>query len=360
MQSVRVGTAWGARLCALLALCSTNCGEMGDVHGHASSDGLVFIREVGESSDLMWVSLSDGSERALTTTPEHNERWPYWSSRAGRLVVQVEPVGGGNSDLLLWDPADGHFVALRESGLRDERWPTWSPIDDSLVYAFRGPGPRAGIAAESMSAGTTRILAFSAKSDFFFRPSFSADGSRLVAQRRGPDGTGSNLWILAVGRLPQRLTSDPEFFDMKPRFTRHGDHVVFSRRPADGHLRDTVLIALESGSTRTIASQPDSDDHSAQPSPTRDEIAFSSDRNGNYAIFLADLEGDSVRQVTHWNDRNAAAPRWSPDGERLVLTVNAVDVRTKSVSNSHLVVIDREGRIELDIPGAMADWMPAW
>lgn len=366
MQTDPAGKAWVAGLCATLMLCAANCSDVPE-RGPSDpisrpSDGLVFVREVGGSSELMWVRLSDGSERTLVATPKLSERWPYWSNAANRLVFQSESVNGGNSDLMIWGPETGVAVPLRESGRRDERWPTWSPGGEWLVYAFRGGGrgPRAGIVSERIDGGATQLLAISGSEDFFFRPSFSADGSKLVAQRRGPGGMGSNLWILVPNQFPQRLTNDSKFFDMKPRFTRDGDHVVFSRRSAEGGRRDIAIITVETGATHILASLPDADDRSARPAPSRDEIAFSSDRNGSYDIYLTDIGGQSIRALTTWNNRDAFTPRWSPDGERLVLTVNPVGAPAKTISNSRVVVIDRSGRVELDIPGAMADWMPAW
>ena len=361
MQTDSAGKNWVAGLCAALMLFATHCADDPQADpSRTDSEGLVFIREIDGSSELMWVRLSDGAERTLLTTPERNERWPYWSNNANRLVFQSEPVAGGNGDLLLWEPESGVAVPLRESDRRDERWPTWSPNGKRLAYAFRGGGRRAGIATHRIDGGPTEIYGFSGMKDFFFRPSFSPDGSKLVAQRRGPDGRGSNLWVLKPNQLPQRLTNDPDFFDMKPWFTRDGDQVVYSQRPADAELRDIAMITLETGATRIVASEPEADDHSGRPAPVRDEIAFCSDRDGNYNIFLADFDGRSVRTLTAFSDRNAFAPRWSPDAERLVITTTPVGVASKNISNSHIVVVDRSGRIELDIPGAMADWMPTW
>jgi len=359
MQREPAGTTRVVGICATLLLCATYCNagnEPGQIR--EESVGIILVREVDGASELIWVRLSDGSERALTATPMRNERWPYWSSASNRLVFQREAVGGGNSNLLLWQPAAGAAVPLRQSDRRDERWPTWSPDGQRLVYAFRGGGDRAGIASYGVDDGATRVLAISRMKDYFFRPSFSPDGTELVAQRRGPDGVGSNLWILAPNQIPRRLTDDLQWFDMKPWFSRGGDRVVFSRRPAPGVQRNIAIITLDTGAIRLNASVPDADDHSGRPSPTRDEIAFSSDRNGSYAIFLTDFDGSSVRAVATFHDRNAFAPRWSPDGDRLVITV--VDGADQTISNSHVVVINRRGDVELDIPGAMPDWMPAW
>ena len=125
---------------------------------------------------------------------------------------------------------------------------------------------------------------------------------------------------------------------MKPFFTRSGDRVVFSRRPADGTSRDIAIITLETGATRIIASLPDADDHSGRPAPTRDEIAFSSDRNGSYDVFLTDFAGRSVRALTTFGDRDVFAPRWSPDGELLALTVNPVGTATNSLCKCNKLV----------------------
>lgn len=56
-----------------------------------------------------------------------------------------------------------------------------------------------------------------------------------------------------------------------------------------------------------------------QPGISRTKIAFSSDRSGHKEIYLADVLGDDIRQIT--NHRNlAVAPRFSPDGQLLTYT----------------------------------------
>ena len=61
------------------------------------------------------------------------------------------------------------------------------------------------------------------------------------------------------------------------------------------------------------------DQHSARPSPLRDELVFSSDRagNGSHDLFLADLAGGGIRALRESPEQDEYAPRWSPDGERI-------------------------------------------
>jgi len=329
----------------------------------SASDGLVFVRIVDGSNELMRVRLADGAEQALTSTPEREETWPYWSSVARRLVFQVSR-GKSDSDLMLWSPEAGE-TPLLETPRREERWPAWSPRRAALVYAFRGGHPAAGLVIADLETGERRIVARSGLRDFFFRPSFSPDGSQIVAQRRGPSGKGSLLWLVESGSPPRPLARDPAWFDMKPCFSRDGEHVLFSRRAIAGGPRDVVSIAREGSDPRTLASAAEADDHSAQPSPTRDEIVFVSDREGHPEVFLADLDGSHVRKLTR-RGLSAYAPRWSPDGDRLVVTATQPDApeprlsERAGLSDTRVVVLDREGNELLDVPGFMPDWMPPW
>lgn len=330
------------------------------------SDGLVFVRTVNGSNEIIRVRLSDGEERALTRTADREETWPYWSQAARRLVFQVaRPGAGANSDLVLWNPETGAETPLGETPRRDERWPVWSPDGRALAYAFRGGEPRAGVTLADLSGGPTRVIAASGVNDFFFRPSFSPDGERLVAQRRGPDGRGSNLWLLSATAPPRPLTDDPAWFDMKAWFTRDGSALVYSRRPRSGGPYDLASLSATGGAPRILASTPASDDHSGRPSPVRDEIAFVSDRAGSFDLYLADLSGERVRRLAESPESNELAPRWSPDGERIVVLRSAREdaprlVQRVSLAEAHIAVFDREGWVLLETPGGMADWMPPW
>lgn len=308
----------------------------------------------------MRVRISDGATRRVTRSDD-NERWPYWSEAAGKLVYQREAVGAGElSRLFLWDPAQDDPMPLTSRRDWDERWPVWSPDGGRLVFAFLGRRPAAGIASISLADGQAALLAETGASDFFFRPSFSPDGLSLLAQRRSPDGSGSSVWILPADGEPRAVTGDPAWFDMKPWFTHTGDSIVFSRRPASGGNRDIYRVSAAGGAAHAIV-RSGSDDHSARPSPTRDEIAFVSNREGSYDAFLANLDGGNLRRLTQTADRDEFAPRWSPDGNRLVVTTGIRGAGDSAdAADLHIVVLDRTGRSMLDVPGEMADWMPPW
>jgi hypothetical protein len=53
----------------------------------------------------------------------------------------------------------------------------------------------------------------------------------------------------------------------------------------------------------------------AQPSPDGRRLAFDSDREGERAVYIADVDGTNIRRVS--GTGYAAVPTWSPDGDRL-------------------------------------------
>ncbi|NDJ52665.1 MAG: protein kinase [Chloroflexi bacterium] len=48
-----------------------------------------------------------------------------------------------------------------------------------------------------------------------------------------------------------------------------------------------------------------------------DRLAFVSDRTGNFDLYLIDIDGSNLRQLTS-NERDDLSPSWAPDGDRIV------------------------------------------
>ena len=99
-------------------------------------------------------------------------------------------------------------------------------------------------------------------------PSFSPD-SRAIVYSRG----GDVFSVRADGSGLRRLTGGPDL-DTAPRVSPDGSYVVFERRGAEGSPADLYSVALNGGGTRAVAATADDDS----------EASFSAD--GKVIVFV--------------------------------------------------------------------------
>jgi len=79
-----------------------------------------------------------------------------------------------------------------------------------------------------------------------------------------------------------------------------------------------IFIEYSDGSIVNITDHPAQDDYAAL-SPNGAQIAFSSTRNGPAFIFVMNVDGTGVRQLTSGSSGDNK-PEWSPDGSKIYFT----------------------------------------
>ena len=197
----------------------------------------------------------------------------------------------------------------------------------SIAYAFRGGVPSGGVALAFWRERRIRLVARSASQRLL-------PATELLARRAAAGGPaphrGTNGELEPVGTVGGGGRATTHLGSRMDRF----EGLVLSRWNAN-HLhpaccRGQRLRRLGNHNPRAVpptrSLQEQDGGHSARPSPTRDEIAFVSDRDGSSDVFLADLDGSAQRSLQHTPDHNELAPRWSPDGEFVVVTRVAREV----------------------------------
>ncbi len=122
---------------------------------------------------------------------------------------------------------------------------------------------------------------------------------RAVITASGSWGKSAKADVIVVGDL--LLSSN-----------RGGNLAIYQMR-VTGPL---TLLPLPPDST---AGQARRSDIQASLSPDRTRIAFSSNRSGNFDIYIMDADGQQVRRLTT-DPRNEGDPVWSPDGSQIVYT----------------------------------------
>lgn len=101
-----------------------------------------------------------------------------------------------------------------------------------------------------------------------------------------------------------------------PAFSRDGRTIFFH---TGGSRASRSALMKRSGGAATAVAVAVVDDgarnYHAQPSPDGRRVAFDSDREGERAVYVANVDGSNIRRVS--GTGYAAVPTWSPAGDRL-------------------------------------------
>jgi Tol biopolymer transport system component len=208
-----------------------------------------------------------------------------------------------------------------------EGFPSWSPDRSRIVYVAAPKGDSDIYVMNADGTGVRR-LAGSAKGATDLYPAWSPDG-RLIAFTSNRGGIENELYVMrADGTKLRRLTRTPKWVDdSAPSFSPDGRHIVFASNRVSffNYELYRIRVADGGGLTRLTfwGSGKDGapgDDLLPDYSPDGKRIAFVSDRNGGYAIWVMNANGKGLREVVRHRGRNVVFPRFSPDGRSLVYT----------------------------------------
>ena len=206
----------------------------------------------------------------------------YWRNSEtgpldGRIVFWSDYDGDGGID-------EEYVINFDEAGV------TLLPYDearDGVPMPSWSPGGRSIVLGISERQRDTEI--------YLFNP--DEMGLTLLAH---DEASGAYLYQSPEGRRVS-LTSHADFINYLA--TRSGGSFLnpFTHGPGVTQLTDNYVDDIPAGWT------PDG------------RIGFTSNRDGDYEIYLMNSDGSGVTQLTH-NETNEIRPSWSPDGRRIVFT----------------------------------------
>jgi len=324
-----------------------------------SPDGAsIVFSSLRSDGGLFVVPISGGKPRQLTF--HEFDFQPDWSPD-GRTIVFLGVGRGG-----LWTvPAQGGSPQKIKSEAEDAQSPAWSPDGRWIACIWQG-----GVAVMASDGGSVRQVT---KGPDDLAPSWSPDGRQLFFL--SPKAGELQVWSVPIeGGGPIQLTDERALSGYAPQWmprrnllsyvaggkirtldTKSGTRgtIPFSARmtlgrknykqispelPAPGQRLpvrgiygpspspDGRLIAFSAlgdlwlrhadGKAEQLTSGPE-DDADPAWSPDGSQLAYVSNRSGDYQVWALDLAGRARRQVTT-TAGDALTPIWQPSGENIV------------------------------------------
>jgi Tol biopolymer transport system component len=159
-------------------------------------------------------------------------------------------------------------------------------------------------------------------------PAWSPAGS-VIAFRAGPDTNSGGIWLIgADGKNIRRLTDEKKSDDMYPTWSPDGSWMVISRGPT---TQEPTTVDNSEENARPFTSLGGA---ALAWSPDGKWIAFTSNRERGYAVYLSRAIGGPAIRVTAPASADKNHPSWTPDGKTIMFE------QYDATEHAHILSVD--------------------
>lgn len=248
--------------------------------------------------------------------------------------------GGQNTPLQIMDLNTLAEQALPNDGTMDLH-PVW--MNDN-IYFLSDRDFIMNIWAYNPGNAALKQITTSAKGDIKW---LTGNGKELAYEQGGylylldpATGKSKKIEITVHGDFPW---AEPHWENVTTRATNAslsptGKRIVLEARG------EIFTVPVENGNARNLTNSSDVADRQPLWSPDGRQIAWFSDKDGPYALYLTDQEGkDAPRKISIGDSKLAWEPAWSPDGKYIAFVDNAVRVKVIELATGKLSTVDVGG-----------------
>ncbi len=336
-----------------------------DTHPVWSPDGteLAFLRFDGTGAHVMSAVFPGGAEKLILNLRNsrpwgddqlaaRNDAGPSWMPDGKAVVVSDTAPSGSGLGLYRIDRATRTEQPLTQPPV-DERDlnPVVSPDGHWIAFSRFSSYDSADIFVLPLPNGSERRLTDERKDVQGL--TWEYDSRRLVfsSNRSGAYA----LW--SINLHDSRIESIPSSGEsaIQPSLSRDSSTIVYVDSSMRSQLAKVESPAVSGRETQwTVISPSTRRSHSGQFSPDGSRVAFVSDRNGKWELWVADADGTSANQLTNFGASSVGSPRWSPDGRQI-----AFDARPDG--HSAIFVVSENGYDLRNLsPTGLEEKQPAW
>ncbi|RLC74492.1 MAG: hypothetical protein DRI61_16510 [Chloroflexi bacterium] len=145
-------------------------------------------------------------------------------------------------------------------------------------------------------------------------PTWSPDGTKIAFAAYTTDPTNIEIYILELATGKKRkLMPDQPHLNWRPDWSPDGKYLLFQSN-RDGNFE--IYKASIDGTALINLTKHPANDGDPDWSPDGSKIVFISDRDGGDGIYVMGADGANVFQILD-GSWDCSFPRWSPDGKKI-------------------------------------------
>ncbi|MBN2344923.1 MAG: PD40 domain-containing protein, partial [Candidatus Aminicenantes bacterium] len=274
----------------------------------------------------------DGGQMFFTRKGDEEYQWKRYK-------------GGRHTDIWHYDFGTRKFTPVSDY-VGKNAYPMW--IGDSLVFVSDREGGIANIYRQEIGSRAATRLTRHEKYDVMMP---ETDGERIVYVQDGYlhvlDLKSQETKKIAIELPSDRWRRRERWVDARDYIHgmdvgNNGRHVLIEARG------DVFLLPVKKGPVRNLTHTPGSREIHPRLSPDGRWLAFFSDRDGEYQLYMRRIEGGDWIQLTRDLDRAVYRLAWSPDGRKILFGDKDLAVFYYDVEKRLLTKIDQVRQLKND------------
>jgi len=271
-----------------------------------AENGRIIFSSIASGNWDIWSVKPDGSEMKRITDTPGNEHSPAVSPD-GKEIVYVDT--SRSLRIMNIDGSNKREIPLPR-GIHAQ--PAWAPAGDKIAFVkyIVVPTDASEIwVVERKNGEWGEPERLSAHPPMRLYPSFSPDGAKIAYAQFRRDkllGAVEEIGILNLGEKEfQEITADG-VDNFKPVWSPTGRYIAYTSNKSGNY--DIWIISVKDKRERRLTR---SSTYDGEPtwSPEGDEIAFVSTRSGAKEIWVISSAGDNLRQITNMG-KTCKDPFW--------------------------------------------------
>ena len=189
----------------------------------------------------------------------------------------------------------------RELGVFSIDMPAWSPTDTMIAFvadALNG-GNGKNLFVFDFNAAPEALTPFVEieSSETYLEPAWSPDGARIVAVADSQGSVDLRVYEVGTGEIRNLTIDGNAIIESSPDWSGDG-RVIFSGASQSSPGTDIYIMSSDGSGAQTILIDLGLNDITPRWSPDNNYVAFASDVNGAYNIYIYDLAKDTFYTVT--------------------------------------------------------------
>lgn len=270
----------------------------------SSGNQIAFTSYRNGEGDIFVMNI-DGTNLIQLTDHSANDTDAEWSPDGRKIAFTSDR--DGNNEIYLMD-ADGQNISRLTNNDDEDASPAFSP-DGSLISFLSNRSGNYEIYTMKTDGGDQRALT-NTPAAIDLDPTWSPDGNQIVFASGA--NYQINLWKISVdGTNLTQITFD-DALTWFPTWCSNGLIIYETNRYNNDDFSNFDIVSMRpNGSDEERLTFTTSNDSFPECSPDGTQIAFVSNRDGNFEIYIMAIDGSSIKRITN-NAFDDGAPSWKP------------------------------------------------